>query len=395
MLNKRVIVLIGVSIALLLIVTGCCGQQTPTFDVDFSASPSTFSSAGQVITYTYTVNNPNAISDIKITDSKLGEPCAASMIQPQTAGGPDEKTCTLEYTTTDADVTAGKITNTVTVQASLHYGGGCQTEPTTSSKTASVDVAFVSASQGTPPDTASSGAPVVWSIATAGCNDETTQMEFTVDTGDSSLTSNVQVAYTATDNETNYTCETGNTPGMVNCRGSQSQSPGALTFCLQRSTDPSAVCQTFPDFPSWINGITCQPNWEFSYAACDGPTQVFFVIDTGYAWLDNSGTYGYTATDGKTTYWCDTSQTPGLVNCYGAKAANAGPLEFCLQRVEDTAPLCQTFETFPVRVNMLSCEPTPTVVTFACSNFTTEPTCWEHEDKCHWDSTDHDCRPNP
>ncbi len=374
-MKKRNVFLGLAAIILLVGMTSCDVPPTPQFDVSISASPSTFSAAGQMITFAYTVQNPNTNMRVQIEDSGLGFPCEEFWLQPD-YGGETQKTCSINYTTTQADVDAGTITTSAVFRASTEATGGCCQTPSNAEKTASVSVALVYDESTAPLNSAG------WTIATAGCDPETDQMGFSVNTGYAWLTSSSQVSYTASDTETQYTCEVNNTPGMVNCRGSHSEAPGTLTFCLQRSTDASPICQQFTDFPGWIEGIACVPDWEITYAACDGTTQVYFVIDTHYAWLDNSGIYGYTATDGQTTYWCDTSQNPGLVYCYGTKTTVTEPLEFCFQRPEDTAPLCKTFDTFPARVNMLSCEPTPTVAP-ACSSIKSELAC-NNTPGCKW-----------
>ena len=384
-MQKRSVLLSIVSITILFFLMGCNVPNDPTLEFSMTASPAVFSAAGQTIVISYTVRNPNMPMFVVIEDDQLGMPCEQLGLQPQQYGGPAEATCESLYMTTQADVDAGRIIKSATATGSAEVDGQCCGSGTKVTKvSASAEVAFV-ADEATAPITAPA-----WVLASTACNEETTQMEFTIDTGYDWLTQDVQVAFVASDTETDYTCETGGSAGLVNCRGSRSQAPGALTFCLQRSTDPSPVCQTFADFSASITNVPCEPNWEISHAACDGATQVYFVIDTGYEWLDSSGIYGYTATDGQTTYWCDTSSTAGQVNCYGTKTTVTGPLEFCFQRPEDTSPLCQSFENFPVKINMLAC--VPTVV--PCTSITSIPTC-QSTPGCYWDTSPNKCVKKP
>lgn len=377
-MKMRKVFFVVISIFLLLGMIGCVAED-PVFDASLSASPSTFSQAGETITFAYTAKNPNEEMRVQIEDEKFGLICDEFYLHPYGV----EQVCTYNYITTAADVAAGGITNTATFLASEETQNGCYLTPATSSQSVSASVGFVASADTAPIE--SSG----WTIATAGCDRETDQMGFSINTGYTWLTQATQVSYIATDTETEYTCETGTTPGMVHCRGSHSQDPGTLTFCLQRSTDDAPTCAAFTDFPSWIVGISCAPDWDISYAACDGPTQVYFVIDMHYEWLDNSGIYGYTANDGQTEYWCDTSDNAGMVYCYGAKTTVTGPLEFCFQRPEDTAPLCQTFDNFPAKINMLSCAPTATVAP-ACSAITSISTC-QNTPGCYWDTSPNKC----
>ena len=75
-----------------------------------TASPTTYKAAGDVITYTYKVlNTGNAtLNTVAVTDDKLG-PIVDCDVATLSAGA--EKTCTKAHTVTDAEVTAGKITN--------------------------------------------------------------------------------------------------------------------------------------------------------------------------------------------------------------------------------------------------------------------------------------------
>jgi hypothetical protein len=78
-----------------------------------TASPDTFSAAGQTITYSYFVVNDGdaTLNSVGLTDSQLGGiRCPSTML----AAG-QFMTCTARYMTTSRDVTAGSISNTATV----------------------------------------------------------------------------------------------------------------------------------------------------------------------------------------------------------------------------------------------------------------------------------------
>jgi uncharacterized repeat protein (TIGR01451 family) len=78
-----------------------------------STTQSSYSTVGQIINYNYLVTNTSDgyISSIGITDHHpgLGLPHCRSTLAPQTS-----ETCTATYTVTQADITAGSITNTAT-----------------------------------------------------------------------------------------------------------------------------------------------------------------------------------------------------------------------------------------------------------------------------------------
>ena len=88
---------------------------TSAISVGVSASPTTYSSAGTVITYTFAVSNSGstALHNVGVTDSVVG---AASCPQTTLAIGASEH-CTGSYTTVQADVVNGSITDTATAHA--------------------------------------------------------------------------------------------------------------------------------------------------------------------------------------------------------------------------------------------------------------------------------------
>jgi len=92
----------------------------PIFGFTKTPHPSTFSAAGQEISYTFLITNPPGaeITNTTITDSKLG---LTDFDCTGTIPGGQSDSCTGTYTTTDADVAAGSITNTATV--TIFIGG--------------------------------------------------------------------------------------------------------------------------------------------------------------------------------------------------------------------------------------------------------------------------------
>jgi uncharacterized membrane protein len=82
----------------------------PGIQIEKSASPISFSAAGQRITYTYRVVNTGNVTlhDVHITDSKVGTitSCLSTTLRPGEA-----TTCTATYITTQADVERGYIPN--------------------------------------------------------------------------------------------------------------------------------------------------------------------------------------------------------------------------------------------------------------------------------------------
>jgi len=85
-------------------------RDDPSISLTKTASPTTYSAAGQVITYTYVVTlNSGDPYNIEITDDKVGDFYCGSV-----DGMSTPLTCTRTYTITADDVTAGSVTNTAT-----------------------------------------------------------------------------------------------------------------------------------------------------------------------------------------------------------------------------------------------------------------------------------------
>jgi uncharacterized repeat protein (TIGR01451 family) len=79
-----------------------------------AASPSTYTSPGQVITSTYTITNPNSFAlpgPFEVVDDKQGtiSPCGSGPLAAHAT-----TTCTSTHTITQADIEAGSITNAAT-----------------------------------------------------------------------------------------------------------------------------------------------------------------------------------------------------------------------------------------------------------------------------------------
>src|SRR5688572_22587118 len=92
----------GLIAGLLALLAPAAAQQQSPLSLTKAANPTTFTAAGQSITYTYTVTNNDDtfdIEDISITDNKFLAPfdCIALL------GPGASATCTATYTITAAD----------------------------------------------------------------------------------------------------------------------------------------------------------------------------------------------------------------------------------------------------------------------------------------------------
>ena len=89
-----------------------------------SASISSYSGAGTPVTYSYKVTNTGnvTLTSVDVTDPMAGlsvVTCPTATLAPGSA-----ETCTADYTTTQADVDNGSITNTGTATAMPPSGPG-------------------------------------------------------------------------------------------------------------------------------------------------------------------------------------------------------------------------------------------------------------------------------
>ncbi len=104
-------------------VVGC--KLPASLSLAKSGNPATFTTAGQIITYTYTLTNTGSVSlqsPYTITDSK-GAAMTISCASATSPLAPGTSTiCTGTYTVTAADVTAGFVTNTATAGATTVIG---------------------------------------------------------------------------------------------------------------------------------------------------------------------------------------------------------------------------------------------------------------------------------
>ena len=92
----------------------------PTFEMTKTPDPTTFSTPGETITYTYLINNTtdNDFSQVYVSDDKTTVTCPAETV---VAG--ESMTCTATYSTNEQDVAQGSITNTAQFTATVNLFG--------------------------------------------------------------------------------------------------------------------------------------------------------------------------------------------------------------------------------------------------------------------------------
>ena len=112
-------------------------NQAPSLDLDKSAAPGTVTAGGQQVVYSFHVANTGdvTVSGLTINDTFAAPAAPVPAIScPVTTLGPGTSTtCTGTYTTTQADIDNGSITNTATAGATAANGSPVSSPPSTAS----------------------------------------------------------------------------------------------------------------------------------------------------------------------------------------------------------------------------------------------------------------------
>ena len=102
-----------------------------------SASPTSFSAAGQTIHYSFDVTNSGnvTLTSVQVNDTDLPGLSAITCPHTTLAAGASQ-TCTATYRTTAADVDAGSVTNTATAKGDPPTGPHVVSAPSSATITA-------------------------------------------------------------------------------------------------------------------------------------------------------------------------------------------------------------------------------------------------------------------
>jgi uncharacterized repeat protein (TIGR01451 family)/LPXTG-motif cell wall-anchored protein len=208
-------------------------QQVVGLSMLKTASPTTVTSAGQTVTYSFAVTNTGnkTLTDVLVNDtafSGTGTPpvvdCPVTTLAPQAS-----TTCTATYTATQADIDAGSITNTATASGTPPTGPAATSAPSTATVTAQRSSSILVVKTASRPTVTGAGQVVTYSF-------------HVVNTGNQTLT---DVAI----NETQFS-GTG-TPPVIDCPATTLAPQGTLDC-----TGPYTVTQGDIDAGSITNTAT-------------------------------------------------------------------------------------------------------------------------------------------
>ncbi len=150
-------------------------SQNPALALTKSAVPVTYDTLGQVITYTYTIENSGDVTlagPFTVTDDKQGTltDCAIGPLDPT-----GTTTCTSTHTVTQADIDAGSITNTATVS-----GNGVTSGPDSLTVNAVQTPALTLTKSGNPLTYASVGQGITYTYILQNSGNVTLNGPFTI-----------------------------------------------------------------------------------------------------------------------------------------------------------------------------------------------------------------------
>ena len=99
-------------------------ERHPAIDITKTATPTTFTGAGETITYSFVVTNTGNVTlhDVTVHDSSLGAITDCDRAAPVTLAPGAVMTCTASHVTTVADADAGSIHNTATATGRPEVG---------------------------------------------------------------------------------------------------------------------------------------------------------------------------------------------------------------------------------------------------------------------------------
>lgn len=188
----------------------------PAVGLATAAQPQSFSTAGQPITYTYTVANDgnSGLSDVSVSDTVSGQPVPVSCDGDSLDTGAQPVECQATYDVTQADLNSGSITNDATVTAT----GTANGQPVQVSQSASDTIL-----RDDQPDIAVASTASVDSFSQAGT--EITYSSDVTNTGNTPL-SGIGVS--------------GSLGGSADCGGVTTLAPGASARCLATSRTTAA-----------------------------------------------------------------------------------------------------------------------------------------------------------
>lgn len=174
-------------------------------------------------------------------------------------------------------------------------------------------------------------------------------------------------------------------PGRYLCRGLPGDAGAMTTVTTCIADDP---CQEWPVRVSHCGEEEEPSEGEFRLAGvgCHDETHIFFIVDTGLAWLVPGAAYTYSAVDADHGYSCSVHPTiAGRLYCSGGRPVSPGTLNVCINQDGPDPMICESFADWPAQAASIpDCAPEePPSGSFSCSDIT-DPLVCNADPRCKW-----------
>ncbi|MFC5185842.1 DUF7507 domain-containing protein [Actinomadura harenae] len=264
--------------------------SAPSITVEKSAHPTTFTEAGETITYSYHVTNTGnvALSDVGVTDDLAGlsaVTCTATTLAPGASTN-----CTATYVTTQQDVDAGSIHNTATSHGTTPDGEPVESPPDEATVLATASPSIALVKTGEPTTFTAAGQTITYTYHVTNTGNTTlddvgitddlpglSAVTCTATTLAPGASTNCTATYVTTQQDVNN-------GSIHNTATSHGTPPGATEPVV---SEPSEVIIPAEAIPSLAVEKSAHPT-EFT-AAGETITYTYFVINNGNVPLTNVG----------------------------------------------------------------------------------------------------------
>jgi large repetitive protein len=291
--------------------------QNPALALSLGASPTTYDTVGQSITYTYTIQNTGNVSmagPFTVTDDQFGTlaNCATGPIPP---GG--STSCMVTYTITQADIDSGSLTNSATVT-----GNSIISPPDSATITAVQNLSMSLTKTGSPGSYSTTGQVITYQYVITN-------------TGNKTLFNSLSV----TDDKL----------GMINPCGSNPLHPRHSTNCSATHT----ITQLDMDLGAVTNTATAQTTDNGNPVISNPSSETVYAAQSPSLTVEKSSTTSSVTTAGQIVDYTYSVTNTGNITITGISLADDNT---------DAAPVCGASTLAPAATTTCTAQHTVTQV---------------------------------